>query len=345
MGGFTYSTFGLGQVVRQATSALGARARVRREVDVLLARLRRDEARIRSLLGRELSGLDLLEVGPGQHCARARYFGRRNRVTAVDLDEVLLDLDPRGLVRAARKNGVGRVLKTVARKALGKDRAVVEAWCDALGVDALPDPRLLQADVCAALPFAAASFDVVVSWSVFEHLPDPRRAFENVVAALRPGGVLCVGVHLYTSSSGHHDIRVFTGQGRALPHWAHLRPSTRDLVRPSAVLNGWRLADWRALLRDVAPGFSELQERYREDELRAALTPEVRAELAGYDEEELLTTDAFFLWRKPDPRDARPTIAQVAAVHGAVTAAAAAPAPLPAPVVAAPVPEVTPPAG
>lgn len=324
MGRFTYSTFGLQQVVRQAAHALSSRDRVKDQVQLLLSRLRRDESRIRLLLGRELDGLDLLEIGPGQHCARARYFGRRNRVTGVDLDEVVLGLDPRGLVRAAKSNGVGRVLKTLARKALGVDRAMANAWREALDADELPDPRLLRADVCQRLPFAAASFDVVVSWSVFEHLPDPRRAVENVVSALRPGGVFCLGVHLHTSNSGHHDIRAFTGEGDALPPWAHLRPSTRHLVQPSAVLNGWRLNQWRELLRRVAPDFVEFQERYGEEELRRALTPELRQELAGYDEEELLTTDAFFLWRKPDGRPLpRPTIAEVQAVHAATLAPAA----------------------
>lgn len=338
----TYSTFGLSQAARQARFALQRQRTVRHEVDVLLRRLRRDQARIRLLLGRELRDLDVLEVGPGQHCARARAFGLNNRVTAVDLDEVILGLDPRTLVRAARANGPARVVKTLARKALGVDRALERAWADALGASSLPDPRLVRADVCAALPFAPASFDLVVSWSVFEHLPDPARALENVVMALRPGGVLCVAVHLFTSNSGHHDIRAFTGSQRALPPWAHLRPATKDLVRPSSVLNGWRLRQWRDTFARLTPGFVELQDRYDEKGLRATLTPALRDELREYDDEELLTVDAFFLWRKPSASDvARPPVDAVSAVH-----AASAPAtdPVSAPVtapVSAPVSEPT----
>ncbi|MCO5170841.1 MAG: class I SAM-dependent methyltransferase [Planctomycetes bacterium] len=329
----TYSSFGLLKGLRQAAFALRRGDGLRQEVAVLAARLRRDQARMRAFLGRELRDLDVLELGPGQHCTRSRVLGLRNRVTAVDLDEVLLGLDPRAVLRAARANGAGRVVKTLARKALGVDRAVRRAWAEATGAGSLPDPRLVRADVCAGLPFAPASFDLVASWSVFEHLPDPARALDHVIAALRPGGVLCIGIHLFTSHTGHHDIRAFTGGEDALPPWAHLRDGTRHLVRPSAVLNGWRLRQWRALFEASAPGAAELQERYGEDRLRDALTPEVRAELSGYEDEELLTVDVFYFWRKPPAVPAvRPEIPVVRAVHEAAAAherpAAAPPAPV-----------------
>lgn len=73
-------------------------------------------------------------------------------------------------------------------------------------------------------------------------------------AALRPGGVIYFHVHLYTSNTGHHDIRAFTGGTDDLPPWAHLRPSTQGQVTPSAWLNQWRLRDWRAMLDKHAPG-------------------------------------------------------------------------------------------
>lgn len=44
--------------------------------------------------------------------------------------------------------------------------------------------------VSAGLP--AASFDAVLVWDVIEHLPDPRRALDEVARVLRPGGVLSV---------------------------------------------------------------------------------------------------------------------------------------------------------
>ena len=38
------------------------------------------------------------------------------------------------------------------------------------------------------------SFDIAVCWNVLEHLESPERALENICGALRPGGLLVVGV-------------------------------------------------------------------------------------------------------------------------------------------------------
>ncbi len=40
------------------------------------------------------------------------------------------------------------------------------------------------------MPFADGSFDMIVSWDLFEHLPDPAQGLTEVTRALQPGGVL-----------------------------------------------------------------------------------------------------------------------------------------------------------
>ena len=57
--------------------------------------------------------------------------------------------------------------------------------------------------------------------------------------------------------------------------------------------------DWRAMLDKHAPGYEEYRQVYDEPAERRMLTPEIRAELVEFDDEELLTTDVHFLWRKP----------------------------------------------
>lgn len=50
-------------------------------------------------------------------------------------------------------------------------------------------PELRQADVLS-MPFADASFDVVMAAHVIEHLPNPQLALKEMVRVLKPGGML-----------------------------------------------------------------------------------------------------------------------------------------------------------
>jgi SAM-dependent methyltransferase len=292
-----YAHFGIRRAFQQASHALGERRGLDADVALRLERLRRDEARVAELLG-PVEGRRILVIGPGQLLREARYFALRNEVTAVDLDVIARDRHPVDYLRMLRRNGAGRVAKTLGRKLLGSDRAHLAAWRRALGVSALRAPSLVVGDICDGPPEEGA-FDAVLSWSVFQHLPDPAPALRSACRALRPGGVLYTGIHLYTSNTGHHDIRAFTGGRAALPPWGHLRGAVRSQVRPSAFLNEWRLGDWRELFQRLAPGCDEFQERYGEEELCRRLTPALRGELADYTDEELFTVDLFYRWQKP----------------------------------------------
>src|SRR3954463_4161409 len=57
-----------------------------------------------------------------------------------------------------------------------------------------PDVTIVQADLLA-LPLAEASFDVAFSIGVLHHSPDPRRAFAQVAATVKPGGRLAVWLY------------------------------------------------------------------------------------------------------------------------------------------------------
>ena len=69
-------------------------------------------------------------------------------------------------------------------------------------------PRLAD----AALP--AASFDQIVLWHVFEHLPDPRETVEEIHRLLKPGGKCVIAVPNFSSLQAR-----LTGAG-----WFHLDP-------------------------------------------------------------------------------------------------------------------------
>ncbi|MBN2004268.1 MAG: methyltransferase domain-containing protein [Anaerolineae bacterium] len=74
----------------------------------------------------------------------------------------------------------------------------------------LPDLLRAQADALR-LPLGSATFDLVVSSWVMEHLSDPPRVFDEVARVLRPGGrLICL-----TPNARHPIPRL----GQILAHW------------------------------------------------------------------------------------------------------------------------------
>jgi SAM-dependent methyltransferase len=265
---------------------------------LLYGMLQTHEARIENKLGRPVEGLRILEIGPGQGMERGRYFGLKNEVIGIDLDVIPQGVEVGNYWGMLRENGIGRFMKTIGRKMI-LGRANATAWEKTIGQGKMQPPRVVHGDICGALP-DLGQFDLIISWSVFEHLPEPQAALNNVINLLRPGGVFYLSLHLYSSHNGHHDIRAFTGQENLLPLWGHLRPSTQHLISPSSYLNKWRLTRWRQLFQTVAPRPDEFLEKYDSAQKFASrLTVEEEAELDDYTEEELNTVDAIYLWQKP----------------------------------------------
>src|SRR5437868_2399068 len=92
--------------------------------------------------------------------------------------------------------GGGRYARLAGRcgaKVVGVDlSAAVEK---AAGLcDDLPDVAIVQADLLD-LPLAEGAFDLAFSIGVLHHSPDPRRAFAQVAARVKPGGTLAVWLY------------------------------------------------------------------------------------------------------------------------------------------------------
>ncbi len=64
---------------------------------------------------------------------------------------------------------------------------------------------LAQADA-QNLPFAANSFDVVISCETIEHLPDPRAAVCEMARVTRPGGLLYLTTPNYLNLMGLYEL-------------------------------------------------------------------------------------------------------------------------------------------
>jgi hypothetical protein len=118
---------------------------------------------------------------------------------------------------------------------------------------------------------------------------------------IKPGGVACIALHLYTAENGAHDPRIFSGNRSELPLWAHLRPRHRHLVEPNSFLNELRLAQWEELFSTAMPGVRFEYLQHGRDELLPELRRiRDRRELLEYSDDELLTVDLIAVWRKPE---------------------------------------------
>src|SRR3954465_3353808 len=92
--------------------------------------------------------------------------------------------------------GGGRYARLAARhgaRVVGVDLSTAVEKAAALCAD-LPGVAIVQADLLD-LPLAEARFDAAFSIGVLHHSPDPRRAFAQVAARVKPGGRLAVWLY------------------------------------------------------------------------------------------------------------------------------------------------------
>jgi SAM-dependent methyltransferase len=299
LGSYTSTRIGLGPRISEAVNLYRAHSQnIPEKAALVLRRLRETEDDVRRHAARELEGLDVLEVGPGQMLKYLRYFAIRNNAMGIDLDVVDDSLSMSTLVRMLRVNGPMRAGKTIARKSLRLDARFHAELCRQLGVQRLPKPRVLQMDA-EKMTFGDATFDFVFSCSTFEHLSNPGAVIDQINRVLRPGGIAHITLHLYTSDSGCHDPRISAGRREELPLWSHLREQHFGKAQGNAYLNKIGLADWRRLFLSKMPNVSL---RAIEDKNQALRTELARlrsgGELSDYSDEELLTVELVALWKR-----------------------------------------------
>lgn len=265
--------------------------------------MQRCEDRLKRFLDMTLEGKRILIIGPGQTPREMVYLGMRNEVVGIDLDAIPTSaFDFKAYALMLKQNGWMRTLKTFARKSLGIDAKFKKELKKQLGVDTMPKPQLLQMDA-GKTTFPDASFDFVYSFSVFEHIPEPSAVIAEMVRLLKPGGGCYISLHLFTSDSGIHDIRLNYADRTVLPYWAHLRPQHKDLMQPNAYLNEVRLPEWHKMFESKMPEVA-FDYDYDMGEKGETLKQEMvklrnAGELTEYSDEELLSVNLIAMWRKP----------------------------------------------
>ena len=256
------------------------------EVAYVLQVCRDAEALVVQQTHRPIENLDALELGPGQLPRQTAYFALRNRVTAIDLDVIPSSVG--SYLRLLRENGAKRLIKTLARKALGHDRAFRTELRRQLQVNSLARATLLQMDA-TKMSFPDGSFDFAYSFDTFEHFPDPAAVLRELHRVLRPQGRVLTVLHPWTADTGCHDMRLYLSGRANLPYWPHLRPETREQVQSFAYLNRLTISQWRETFASIFP--NSVFTPWRWDKQAPKALAEARAEGAftQYTDEDLLT--------------------------------------------------------
>jgi SAM-dependent methyltransferase len=117
-------------------------------------------------------------------------------------------------------------------------------------------PRVVRASICR-IPFADASFDVVVSMDVLYHVAalGDLHGLREMSRVLRPGGGLLLNLPAYEFLRSHHDVAIHTRQ-------RYTRRQVRDLLR-LAGLQPKILTYRNTLLFPVAAGVRLTQKLFR----------------------------------------------------------------------------------
>lgn len=296
--GYTAQRLGISRRVTELNSLLcnyrqGPQRRVSNAITEVKSALRE----IESLLGKPVKDIDVLEIGSGQLSIQLAVLTADNRAIGIDQETAGEDLNLSSIARMIRDDGVTRAAKTSFRKILGFDNAL-KAEYERQTQTPWPPLKILHMDATKT-SFADNCFDVIYSRAVFEHISDPQAVLQEVTRITKPGGVFYCLLHLYTSDSGCHDVRIFADKREDLPFWSHLREQHRHKVIENTYLNRLRLHEWRTVFERALPGARvqpQLDNSSEEKRLELAQCRR-NGELADFSDEELLSATVKAVWR------------------------------------------------
>jgi hypothetical protein len=275
------------------------------EVPGFLADVEEYGALLKQYGGGELRGAKVLEIGFGTQAERMAILTAAGaEATGVDIEVPMFDFRPATLQRIIRANGPERLAKSAGRHLLfdrAAERRLREAIAAAYPGIEFSRGKLVIGDA-ADLDLPERSLDLVTSEDVFEHMtPDSiARTLAGVHRWLKPGAVALIRPNIYPGISGGHlrewnvpAVRDRPEEPRQSAPWEHLRGQR---FQPNTFLNELTRADYRKAFTDS--GFEILEERPRYPELGASLmTPEIRAELSDWPDEELFSNQTLFVLR------------------------------------------------
>ena len=259
-------------------------------------------SKFESLTGRSFAEANVLEIGFGARPLRLiALMSMGINIRGIDLDRPMLQLSLGQLAKIFNTNGPERALKTAVRALLfdGRDRQRMSAALEYRGYRMNIDPARFLVGDAATYDFGSDQLDLIYSEDVFEHIP--KSSLEKIVTTLSrilsPQGLAIITPNIFTGIAGGHlpdwyAHRVEKDQERMSEPWEHLR---KKRYAANTYLNGLCRADYRGLF---APHFEIVEEKELLPGLgRRWLTPEVKAELSQWNEDELFSNNVRFILR------------------------------------------------
>lgn len=223
--------------------------------------------------------------------------------SGVDAEVPFLSAGMRETRRALRTNGLERTAKSLVRRAVfdPSERKAYRTELARHGLVGTPDPSRMLVGDGADVNLPDGGMDLVISEEVFQSVE--RASLERMVPAmarwLKPGGLALIRPTVYTGILGAvlQEWSKWTlahpPKTRRTEPWGHLRGHD---IRANTHVNRFTRADYRELF---SQHFEIVEERVRFADLgREYMTPEIRAELAAYPDEELFSNMVLFVLRK-----------------------------------------------
>jgi SAM-dependent methyltransferase len=255
------------------------------------------------LTGRRFEHARIFEVGYGARPLRLlALIAMKLDAHGIDLDAPMLERSAGELLRILRRNGLQRFIKSSIRGLVfdAHERAALARLLARRGAQLRIEPhRFLVGDIASA-SISPGSVDFLYSEDVFEHIP--RDSLDAVCAgiarALAPAGMAAITPAVFTGLAGGHLVEWYPYtlgdlRPRRSEPWEHLRK--RRFIA-DCYLNELRAPEFRALFERH---FQVQEVRNLQPEIgRQHLTREIRAELAAFSEDELLSNNWQFILRK-----------------------------------------------
>lgn len=290
---------------RQAIALLSMRrdkASRRQYIEGILTHIEGLRSTYERLTGRSFAEARVFEIGFGAQPFRLiALMSMGIRVSGIDLDLPMLRFSPWNLARICKRNGFERALKTGIRSLLfdRRDYANLKAALNRRGSSLRINAADLMVGDATTCDFGTEPLDLVYSQDVFEHIP--LAGIENIMtrlaAQLAPGSLALITPNIFTGITGGHLPEWYwdsedNDSPRQSEPWEHLR---KERFEANTYLNRLSRKDYREVF---SRHFEILEENVQAPNLgRHRLTPEIKAELAQWDDEELFSNTVQFVLR------------------------------------------------